>query len=101
MTPEPQYVIWSEQHGAWWAHLGYTSELSKAGRYSPTQAQKIVIDANQYLHPPAWHEIAFPDPLNPNPSAHLIAILGLSAIQAARLSTPGATTSASAHSGTP
>jgi hypothetical protein len=43
--------------------LGYTSSLVKAGRYSEAEAWQIVHDANVGLQPPAFREIAIPDPL--------------------------------------
>lgn len=58
-----RYVIWSEEHGAWWrpGRHGYTRELSKAGRYSKADADQIV--ANKHL--PSFvpfDEVAFPAP---------------------------------------
>jgi hypothetical protein len=81
VNPPLKYVIWSEQHGGWWAHdrNGYTRYLTNAGRYSKTQAHEIVTNANQYSK--TWNELAIPDPLN-------LLTLGLDA----SLSTPGATT---------
>jgi hypothetical protein len=65
---EPLYVVWSEEHGAWWAPgaHGYTTSLIKAGRYSKERADAIVENANKWI--PAWsepvlHEVAMPDPL--------------------------------------
>jgi hypothetical protein len=61
----PQYVIWSEEHGAWWSpgEHGYTRSLQSAGRYAKMRAEVIVEKANAYVTPPAFHEIAIPDPL--------------------------------------
>lgn len=44
------YVIWSEEHGAWWAPArnGYTRELAKAGSYTEAEAEQIVANANRY-----------------------------------------------------
>jgi len=41
MTPE--YVIWSNEHRAWWgpSERGYYTRLSSAGRYSRDHALKI------------------------------------------------------------
>lgn len=38
------YVIWSFEHGQWWApnEFGYVSDLDKAGRYSAEVAGRIV-----------------------------------------------------------
>jgi hypothetical protein len=59
------YVIWSEEHGAWWGHrsLGYTRSLVGAGRYSEALARDIVRNANQGDAAPLFHEIAIIDPL--------------------------------------
>jgi hypothetical protein len=58
-------VIWSEEHGAWWApgRSGYTRSLSNAGRYSKEEAQEIVTGANKYLPAGRFNEVAVPDPL--------------------------------------
>ena len=60
-----KYVIWSEEHGAWWGPnaSGYTRELTKDGRYEKTVAEKIVAEANQYLGAPTFAEVILPDPL--------------------------------------
>jgi len=36
----PPYLIWSNEHGAWWRpnSAGYTSEIERAGRYTRAQA---------------------------------------------------------------
>lgn len=64
------YVIWSEEHGAWWlpAKMGYTRSLIQAGRYSESEAGKIVENANKYLEQKPdvfFNEVKFPDPLRP------------------------------------
>jgi hypothetical protein len=67
MSTEERYVIWSEEHGAWWApnRLGYTRQLSQAGRYSKAEADEIVTDANRALDPSfQFAELAFPDPIS-------------------------------------
>ena len=45
---EEDYLIWSEEHGAWWGphHYGYTRSMKKAGRYSKEQAEAISASAN-------------------------------------------------------
>ena len=45
------YVIWSNEHGLWWAPGlgGYTPYFHTAGRYSEEEARGIVYDANCYL----------------------------------------------------
>jgi hypothetical protein len=60
------YVIWSEEHGAWWrpGKAGYTRRLEEAGRYSVQEATQIEMEANE--HPPGglvWSEVAIKDPL--------------------------------------
>jgi hypothetical protein len=59
------YIIWSEEHGAWWGpgEHGYTRSLRSAGRYSKEHAEEIVRDANVYLGIGELHEIAILDPL--------------------------------------
>lgn len=56
------YLIWSEEHGAWWreASSGYTRSLLEAGRYSQEQAIAFVGHANKYSE--KLMEIAFPAP---------------------------------------
>jgi hypothetical protein len=61
------YVIWSEEHGAWWGpgKGGYTRSLLKAGRYSEALARGIVRNANQWCqNRSGFHEIAIIDPLS-------------------------------------
>jgi hypothetical protein len=60
-----QYLIWSEEHGGWWGagDWGYTRSLRQAGRYSKERADEIVSKANRFSEPPAFNEIAIPDPL--------------------------------------
>jgi hypothetical protein len=45
-----EYLIWSEEHGAWWrpCSAGYTPSMAKAGRYSHKDAQAIVDSANAH-----------------------------------------------------
>lgn len=45
---EPQYLIWSEEHGAWWNpnRAGYTTSLKRAGRYPKAEAERIARSAN-------------------------------------------------------
>ena len=60
------YVIWSEEHEAWWSpgEAGYTRSLAMAGRYNEGRALEIEERANRHLQPTAgvYHEIAMPDP---------------------------------------
>lgn len=39
-----RFLIWSFEHDAWWApnRCGYTTDISKAGRYSKEDAGDIV-----------------------------------------------------------
>ena len=50
MSNDPSWVVWSEEHGAWWApgEMGYTSSLHNAGRYSEEAARMIENRANRY-----------------------------------------------------
>ena len=45
---EKNWLIWSIEHNAWWMpnSMGYTSDRSKAGRYTFQDALAIVKDAN-------------------------------------------------------
>lgn len=42
------YLIWSEEHGAWWNpnRAGYTMSMKAAGRYSRDEAEAISHSAN-------------------------------------------------------
>jgi len=42
------YLIWSNEHGAWWRRWeqGYTLDLTLAGRYPKDRALAIVAAAN-------------------------------------------------------
>lgn len=57
----PEFLIWSEEHGSWWApdHCGYTTSIVKAGRYTEQAAEKICRGAN---YGGTFHEIAVPVP---------------------------------------
>jgi hypothetical protein len=69
------YIIWSEEHQAWWrpGGSGYTRSLLEAGRYSQKDAVSIVTDANKAPSPARsmtpyvdglgfFNEVAFKDP---------------------------------------
>ena len=47
----PDYVIWSNEHRAWWApgERGYVRSLAEAGRYS--QSRATMIAASQWRMP--------------------------------------------------
>ena len=59
------WVIWSEEHLAWWASgkSGYTRSLQAAGRYTKDEALTIVEIANFHCEIGGWKECALPDPL--------------------------------------
>ncbi len=63
--PSKAWVIWSEEHGSWWApgKWGYTKSLASAGRYSQAEAQEMCRRANLYCEPGTRNECALPDPL--------------------------------------
>jgi hypothetical protein len=48
-----KYLIWSEEHKAWWKaeKFGYTRSLREAGRYELEEGLKIVEGANKHLKP--------------------------------------------------
>jgi len=60
-----RWVVWSEEHGAWWrpGHWGYTRSLRQAGRYDRAEAMDIAARGNIACDPPAFNEVAMPDPL--------------------------------------
>lgn len=62
---ERLWVIWSEEHGAWWGpgEMGYVRSLARAGCYTEADARRIVARANRCLDPPHFNEIAMPDPI--------------------------------------
>ena len=47
MSETDDFLIWSIEHRLWWARdrEGYVRELSKAGRYSRSEAQDICASA--------------------------------------------------------
>jgi len=51
------YVIWSFEHNAWWGpdKCGYTRDIQEAGRYSATDAGRIVVNSI-FLDELAIHE---------------------------------------------
>lgn len=46
-TISDDYVIWSNEHSAWWGpkHCGYYTHLSSAGRYTRDEALKVCVHA--------------------------------------------------------
>lgn len=45
--PEPFYLVWSHEHGAWWgpARRGYVKRIAEAGLYSEEEAIDICAKA--------------------------------------------------------
>lgn len=45
------WLVYSFEHDAWWGanHLGYTEDITEAGRYSLEEAKDICLKANRYL----------------------------------------------------
>lgn len=43
VAPTPQYLVWSNEHHAWWGpeERGYTRIIERAGRYTRSQAMTI------------------------------------------------------------
>lgn len=68
---QPMYLVWSEEHGAWWkGSAGYTHFMTEAMRYTKAQADRIVEAGNFVIHPESgflatrkFNEVAIPDPL--------------------------------------
>jgi hypothetical protein len=46
---EVNYLIWSNEHGAWWGpgEHGYVHDVAEAGRYTVKRAEAIVANANR------------------------------------------------------
>jgi hypothetical protein len=57
------WLIWSEEHGAWWkaGRAGYTRSMREAGRYPLDEAAAIVDDANRYAPISEVREVLMPD----------------------------------------
>lgn len=57
-----RYVIWSEEHGRWWANMSnYTDSILKAARFTQEEAMKIERQGNRFAE--TLHEVALPDPI--------------------------------------
>lgn len=56
-----EYLIWSEEHGSWWAphERGYTHSIRAAGRY-PFHSAKLICDRANFGG--QFHEIMVPVP---------------------------------------
>lgn len=71
MSELARYLIWSEEHGAWWrGRQGYTYFMTEAGRFSKAEADRIVEQGNRVINPETgplttrkFNEVAIPDPL--------------------------------------
>jgi hypothetical protein len=61
-----RWLIWSEEHGAWWkpGRLGYPRSIREAGRYSFDETSEIVENANRYVAS-GFNEVAMIDPIWP------------------------------------
>jgi hypothetical protein len=48
---EELYIIWSEEHGAWWVSggWGYTRSMFLAGKYTKKETDEILHKANHLL----------------------------------------------------
>ena len=59
------WIVWSEEHGAFWGpgRSGYVTSLVRAGRYTEAEARLIEVNANRYLPEGRIYEVAMPDPL--------------------------------------
>ena len=65
------YLIWSEEHGQWWASLcNYTNQIELAARFTEANAKAIVEEANKYIEPSSGlrherlcNEVMIPDPI--------------------------------------
>ena len=51
LTENRFWLVWSNEHGAWWgpARWGYEREIARAGRYLEPEADDIVDKANKFL----------------------------------------------------
>ena len=64
-----KFLIWSEEHHAWWkgTKQGYTRSIFDAGCFTQREACDIVKSGNAFLDPtcdPPLNEIAIEDPLD-------------------------------------
>ena len=59
MSETPIWLVWSNEHGAWWGPggCGYTRIIERAGRYGIKEADQICNDANEYLPKGKTHEV--------------------------------------------
>jgi len=58
MSDGEWWMVWSNEHRAWWkpGGYGYTTATHKAGRFTRERAEEIVAQANIILHDPP-HEV--------------------------------------------
>ena len=61
MADLKEYVIWSNEHLAWWApkRMGYARDIAAAGLYTKAEALEIVANATmgQWRGPAPVHEL--------------------------------------------
>ena len=64
LAHEGVWLVWSEEHGAWWGagKAGYTRSIVEAGRYSEAEAKGIEENANRHRKG-GFNEVALPDPV--------------------------------------
>ena len=65
---QQKYLIWSEEHLAWWHRNKhqYVRSIFLAGRFTEREASEIVKNANAFLDPEQhspFNEIIIPDPV--------------------------------------
>lgn len=64
-TPGEPYLVWSNEHRAWWGpnHCGYTRHIDRAGRYERSEALRIAgtRDGGWRLNKGNPDEIALPE----------------------------------------
>lgn len=67
---EPQYLIWSNYHRAWWRpkSAGYTTDIRGAGRYSRTEALDIAATARDGWRDPDQAPTELPISMNDLPA---------------------------------
>jgi hypothetical protein len=59
MSTEPQFLIWSEEHAAWWMRpRGYSHSIFQAGHFNFQEAMQITSDANAFVEPGEIKEVA-------------------------------------------
>lgn len=64
--PDQEWMIWSNEHRAWWkpGGWGYTTATAWAGRFTEEHARRICAEANivpRHDHPPNEIMVLAPD----------------------------------------